>query len=337
MEGHLPDVTGQSTRLIQAFREHFTARGFGEGTRIPLVSRHDPTIRFTNSAISVFKPLITRSASERLFLIQPALRLRNLSHWQRHGSMSGYGCYLIALGALDRPGSLADSHASFFSFARDRLGVAPQRLLFRASSLDEDIVAALTRRGIPHVLDDCEESRYRHQFGLPGITGRNSNLAVRTSVGFTDVGNVISIERESGEQVAVEIALSVSNLLCRVHDLTHPLLASAVSAALQVHPGGLMFLDALGSAVPLVMEHLEPTSRGRGGNLRALLKVLISQCTADGIDESTLLACIRVAAEAEVAIRQHVSPAAGALADRSASDVTAAMAAQLERMRATGH
>ncbi len=94
------DPVRDTSLVIEEFRRACLARGYVEHARTSLVSRHDPSIRFTNSTISVLKPLVEPRVTERRFLIQPALRLRNLSHVRRTGQMSPFGCYFMAFGAV---------------------------------------------------------------------------------------------------------------------------------------------------------------------------------------------------------------------------------------------
>lgn len=307
--GVLPDTflaADRAGELIDGFRYHFRSRGHRERGRKPLVSRHDSSIRFTNSTISVFKPdLADDGPSEDLLLIQPALRLRNLLHWQRHGTVSGFGCYFIALGTLSPAGSAPRILSSVADWLREGAGVSPDRVVVRVSSGDHDLHTAAVSTGLEIELDGQPHQRYRHGFGLDGVRGRNVNLAVRTRAGLEDVCNVITIEREDGVQLAVESAFGVNTVLARVHDLPHVLVASA--AAVPGAPDDLMAIDAAGSAIALLSEGLRPHARGRAGNLRSLLAVLTERIAHLGRGTGAR-DWLTAAVAAEYRIREHLSP-----------------------------
>lgn len=293
--------------LIDGFRHHFRSRGHRERGRMPLVSRHDSSIRFTNSTISVLKPdLAGDGPGEDLLLAQPALRLRNLTHWQHHGTVSNFGCYFIALGTLSPAGSAPRVLSSVADWLRDGVGVPPDRVVVRVAGADRDLHDAAVPTGLEIELDGQPHQRYRHGFGLDGVRGRNANLAVRTRAGLQDVGNVIMIEREDGSPLAVESAFGVNTMLARVHDLPHVLLAA--SSAVPGAPDDLMAIDAAGSAIALLSEGLRPHARGRAGNLRALLAVLTERIAHLGWRTETR-DWLAAAVAAEYRVRAHISPA----------------------------
>lgn len=303
------DPTASSTELITGFRRHFTGFGHTERHRQALVSRHDPSIRFTNSTISVLKADLLDGCTEDLLLVQPALRLRNLTHWRLTGSVSVFGCYFVALGTLSPAGSLHRIHKSVLTWLTETAGVAGSRVVARVSSVDDDLLAAATDAGGEIEVDGRPQQRYRHVFGVEGVRGRNLNLALRTRDGLADICNIICIERDDGTALAVESAFGVNTVLARVHDLPHVLDASPVAAA-SPRPPDLMALDALGSALPLIAEGLRPRAWGRAGNLNSLLTVLRERLDAVGWSGGPVTRWVRAAAEADHAVRAQASPPA---------------------------
>ncbi|GAB3671146.1 hypothetical protein [Saccharopolyspora tripterygii] len=313
------DPATSSTELIDGFRRHFTGFGHVERRRRALVSRHDPSIRFTNSTISVLKADLLDGCTEDLMLVQPALRLRNLAHWRRTGEVSGFGCYFVALGTLSPPGSLHRIHKSVLTWFTETAGVAESRIVARVSSADDDLLAAAADAAGQREIDGCPQHRYRHVFGVEGVRGRNLNLALRTRDGLADICNIICIERDDGTPLAVESAFGVNTVLARVHDLPHVLDASPAAAAAP-RPPDLMALDALGSALPLLAEGLRPRARGRSGNLHSLLAVLRERLDAIGWGGRDVTSWVRAAAEADHRVRARTSPATDDVEERSAAE-----------------
>ena len=302
--GMFADVAAESVTLIETFRGRCVAAGYTEQRRVGLVRHYDPSIRFTNSTISVFKAHLHAPLEEWLFLVQPAIRLRNLAYWLEHGQMSGFGCYFTAFGTLSPPERIADVHLESASLLIDGLGVDPARVLLRSSSADADLRRAAASCDLPVEIDGCAPARYRHAFGIDGVTGRNTNLAIITDAGPVDVANVIIIER-AGRPMAVETAYGVNMVLAQRERLAHPVLASVGAAALSRGVTSLIALDALGTAIGLLGEGLRPVARGRGGKLRMFLKLLAAD---DTLSENSLREAATAVAQADQHIRRHVSP-----------------------------
>src|SRR5262249_50290815 len=145
----------------------------------------------------------------------------------------------------------------------------------RASSRDPDLVKEADVP--PDVLievDGYSQSLYRHHFGLDDWAGRNINFAIKCEDSTHDIGNLIVIEN-ANVPVAVELACGVSVVICRMHSLPHPLLASPVADHLplttwdQIKCG-----NALEASIALAREGLRPVSRGRGRIFREYLRAL---------------------------------------------------------------
>jgi hypothetical protein len=313
--GLLGDLVAESVALIEAFRRRCVAAGYAEQLRVGLARHHDASVRFTNSTISVLKEHLDTPLAARLFLVQPAIRLRNLTHWLEHGRMSGFGCYFVALGTLCSPDRMTEVHREVVALLIDDFGVPPNRMLLRSSSADADLCQAASGCGLPVEIDGYAAARYCHVFGIDGVTGRNTNVAIVTDAGPVDVANVIIIER-AGRPIAVEAAYGVNMVLAQRECLAHPVLASVGAVALARGVSSLVTLDALGSAVGLVTEGLSPVSRGRGGKLRLFLKLLATDEALSG----ELRDAVGDVVEADQRIRRHVSPPVPELFDEHTAD-----------------
>lgn len=266
--------------MLEVFRLACRDAGLEEGARRQVVSRHDPSIRFTNSTISSLKPLIALDPVPPTFLCQPALRLRNLDHYLDVGDCSPFGCSFHAFGALWPASGLEAACA----LAHEVLGalLPAERLVLRGAPVDADLLAAGRSTGWRVATAAGPLDPFRHVFGLDGTTGRNVNLAL-TGVGASgrtvDVGNVIVLEQD-GRVRAVELAFGVNMLLLVGRDLDHPVLATPAADVLgpgHDHAPDLMALDALMASAVLCLDGLRPVSRGRNGRYRQLLTVLLER------------------------------------------------------------
>lgn len=306
-EGHaaIEAVPDAAVAVLEAFRRVSLAAGYAERQRRPVVSRHDPSVRYTNSTISVLKPLLAGGVDERAFLVQPALRLRNLDHVRRTGAMSPFGCSFMSFGALGP----ADDAPRLTALARDllvgELGLAASDVQLRVLAEDRDLVEAGIAAGLA-VAPDRSPEGFRHVFGMPGVTGRNANIALRGPRGWADVANVIVIE-EDGRPIGAELAFGVNMVLVQAMSLAHPVLAGPATAAVWHGVTDLTALDALSSATVLALEGLRPVARGRGQNYRALLRLLGERISGPA---DLWLPAAEAVATAEERLRRHASPPA---------------------------
>jgi hypothetical protein len=302
------DVVGATREVAEAFRSECRRRGWDEHRRTTVVSRHDPSIRFTNSTISVFKPLIESEVTSRYFLIQPALRLRNLSHVRRTGTMSDFGCAFLAFGALaptGDAGTLLDLALSTLAACR----VPQDRVRVNVHAADVDLRTIVRSSGARPAVHEAARGPFLHRFGIPEIAGRNINLAVLSPQGWADVANVIIIER-TGEPVGVELAVGTNMILRQRDNMPHSVLSGPAALATRHGISDLVAIDALHSAVVLAADRLTPVSRGRGGNFRQFLKLLATRTGEGraGVGREALAAAAHDVAGGELAIRDSASP-----------------------------
>ncbi|GHI09731.1 hypothetical protein AQI88_16550 [Streptomyces cellostaticus] len=307
-------VADAGAAVLRSFRGLCHARGYREERRRAVVSDHDLSIRYTNSTISVLKPLLSERVRDRVFLVQPALRLRNLDHVRRTGTMSPWGCAFMSFGALAPPGEAG----ALTALARDLLvrglGVGDDDVRLRLLPTDGDLVDHARGAGVAVIHCPDTPEVFRHRFGIEGITGRNANLALRGPDGWADVANVIVIERH-GRPIGAELAFGVNAVLVHTLGLGHPVRAGAAAAAEEFGVRDLVALDALSSATVLAMDGLRPVARGRGQNYRALLRLLDERA---GAAPEAMQRAAGAVARAEEELRRHASPPADGVADLSA-------------------
>ncbi|MGW7528785.1 hypothetical protein [Streptomyces sp. NPDC054783] len=321
-------VAEAAVAVVEAFRSTCLAAGYAERERRPVVSRHDPSVRYTNSTISVLKPMLSGGVRERAFLVQPALRLRNLEHIRRTGEMSPFGCSFMSFGALGPSGDAPGLTALARELLIDRLGFPAHDVQLRVLADDRDLRECGVAAGLDVVPTVHNPGVFRHVFGLPGVTGRNANLALRGVGGWADVANVIVIE-EAGRAIGVELAFGVNMVLMQAGGITHPVLAGPAAAAVTHGVTDLMALDALSSATVLAMESVRPVARGRGQNYRALLRLLGERTT--GSADAWKPAAFAVAA-AEEQLRRHASPPADDVDELPSQQAALKLAADWERV-----
>jgi hypothetical protein len=289
-------------RLIAQFRAHCNTIGYKEVEAVTISSGIDPTVRFIGSHISVLKPFLS-SESEitppGVFMTQGCLRTRNVDRLLDDSYYPKWGSYFMSLGLLSAPERLDLVCSEIRTLFFDSLLVDPKDFRIRISSTDEDLSL-----GVQHFFDSkcldfdtMPNNYYRHQIGMPGLQGRNFNIALRdyNTDTFSDVGNVIILERD-GHPLCIELALGVSTVLKQLYNLDHVLECTPVIGLELINDEPLRrkFEDAIITCQVLFSEGLRPLGQhNRNRILKRYLKSLsYFRCRAS-IDHEHLYRLIR--------------------------------------------
>jgi hypothetical protein len=277
----------ETRQVAEGFLGYFAERGLGVEAPVAITSGVDPSVRFVGSTVSVLKAHLGKPGppAPGLCLAQPAVRTQNLRRLLDDDTPLQWSSLFLALGTLVPYACLGEATQDVFAWLTGPAGVPAARLVVRGSSADSDLVATMRAGNKWRVeLDTCEQSQFRHRYGMESVVGRNVNFAIRGRCGqLNDFANLIVIDRE-GESLAVEFAVGVSALLARKHDLEHPLQASPVADCLPTGTDHQRRLaDAVAVAAQLLREGLRPVSRGRGGILRGYLRAVAELASEDCI------------------------------------------------------
>jgi len=213
--------------LAAEFHEHYRQSGVGRAGAVPVISGADPTTLFIGSAISVLKQhVLTRQIPGRgIALAQPAVRAHNARRLLEPGFRFEWGGTFTNIAVLaphHDPKALLAASLSFFT---DRLQVAPADLRIRATEHDQDLLGLSQSVGahLVHEIDRQPLRYYRHTIGLPHVTGRNINIALRIRDGFRDVGNFILFKDATDGYEFLEVGFGDTTILRSLHNLPHVL------------------------------------------------------------------------------------------------------------------
>jgi hypothetical protein len=210
--------------LINSFRKYYSELGYTEKSPILASSGVDPTVRFIGSHISVFKPyLITGYVPPPgIYMQQDCVRTRNVKHLFEDDYYPTWGSYFPSIGVLSSPERLNEACKDISDFLRKELKISSENILIRANSFDDDLMCACNHCCESTEINSRQPEYYRHKMGIEGIWGRNCNIALKNSIGngFSDIGNIIVIEREA-EKIGIEIALGSTVILKQLYGLDH--------------------------------------------------------------------------------------------------------------------
>jgi len=182
--------------------------------------------------------------------------------------------YFTMCGILAAPGRIEKVSDETYELLINRLKIPVSNLLIEASSRDKDLSDHWRNKGITIAEDTQQPDYYQWQYGIPNISGRGINFLLRfnESDNYRDLGNVISVEDNTGNAVAYEFGFGLESLLSKMHGFKKPMEASLVSSVIPYKEGPQeKFIDALMAAVVIFHHGVEP---GRGKERHVLKKLV---------------------------------------------------------------
>ena len=269
-------MTARTSALLDALCTRCDAEGLTRYPAVAISSGVDPSVRFIGASISVLKPLFLAGniPAPGVYIVQPAIRTHCLKTLTDPSSRYHWSSYFVQMGALVQPSSLPLLARVALEFLRHDACLPAERIVLRASSTDLDLLETIKHAGVSVEIDGYSQSMYRHRFGLEGWGGRNVNYAIRCGDVCHDIGNLILIEND-GVLVAIELAIGVSVLICRIDSLPHPIMSSPVADHLAISTWDQIKCgNALEASAALAREGLRPIARGRGRTFREYLQAL---------------------------------------------------------------
>ncbi|WP_157563527.1 hypothetical protein [Micromonospora chokoriensis] len=283
------DASERWKELCHDFLTHFRPTGYRELQEIPVTQQVDPSVDFIGSNTNLIKVdlLAGRLPAEGVLINQACLRTQNLKTLNLDSEVPYRASAFRMIGATVWPEMtplLAHDCATWFrSFDRGHA----QRLVVWLSSADKDLVDLVeTYFADSEILYDTQPpARYRHVYGVPGLTGRNFNFGTRNELGFADIaGNLVIMEKD-GVPIASELGISVPMVLALRHNVGHPILASPVAENLVFRNAiDIKLADCLAISQLLLAAGMRPRKKGRKRTLRTALQsaaILIGESSND--------------------------------------------------------
>ena len=200
--------TRQSVQV--RFRRWAAHHSYASHAPGPLVPESDDSVLFTGAAISTWKPYLVDLVlpDQGFAIVQRCVRTQNARRLLS-GELLEWSSWFHTFNTLDRLRSPAEVCRNVWSLLTEWFEIPPERLRIRIASSYSDLMEWWTGWESARYLeiDKLAPAQYTHRFGIPGVTGRNLNLAVvHPSTGcLDDFGNIIVIERE-GQFCAIELA-----------------------------------------------------------------------------------------------------------------------------------
>lgn len=265
---------------MKKFKNFFHNAGFEELERKSLISKHDRSIRFTNSTSSVMKPFFQDNAMEqKVMLIQPALGFQGINYWYQEQKIDRFSSYFYSFGIMCGTDNLNEIIALSLKFLMEVLCVDRDSLFVQVHHTQLSSFNKLIKCDVQVMKDHFDEDYYIHHFGIEHVIGKTACFTIKNGNRYDYIGSVIVLEKE-GVPIAIEFSFDSTLFLAAVKN-SHPILEL---------PGGqicyseifdnmeekyrLILIDLLNVCVALNFEGLSAGSRGRRGNMRKILREL---------------------------------------------------------------
>jgi hypothetical protein len=266
-------------KVINSFRGY--CHDFGsshEVAAVPLIARHDESLRFTNSTTSVMKPYILgleKMPADRTYLVQPAMGSQGILAWRARSHLGPYASYFHSMGILYPVEMGQEAAVDMVSLASDIWGFDRNNTTFVVSERDKDIGGTLQKSGIDHRVDRSGVTApYDHCYGNEEIYGRNTNLHVSIDDTSFGIGELTLISRDDKPEVW-EVSFDSTNVIASLNRLAHPIDAFTHQYTLQNRSHRRVAADSAIISSVLSLEGINPSARGKSGILRKFFQTFV--------------------------------------------------------------
>lgn len=302
--------TNEIIILLEYFRKFFTSKGFIEKKCESLISKHDPSLRFTNSTTSVLKTyLLGTEPITDMVLIQPAMGLQGINEWIKNNYLGEYSSYFYSMGTLSSYDKLQMSFSMMMEFLDQNVDNFCDKLYISAYVKDIEFINTIrTTKYFSNLYIDEKPTNYIHFYGNDMLSGRNINIFLRSNERIQEIGTLSIIERKH-IPIAVEISFDLPLLLCGIKQLAHPILALPAGGLLGINEKyldeELVLCDSLNLSIALLLDGLKIQSRGRGGNLKKIINVYRKSANKLSSNKLINVSAIQLVLDAELSIKNH--------------------------------
>ncbi len=274
----MPEYT---RKMIQAFLQYFSEKGYLMIPCVLITSGIDPTVRLIGSHVSPMKNYFIENKIPKngLIMSQPCIRTHNLKKIFDDSVIPAWGSYFISLGALVMPEKITELCTNSLEYLLNSINIPAENIILRINSADRDLYNLAKKYaylGIGYDDSTMPEKYYRHKIDIEDIWGRNFNYAIKKGDILYDIGNLIIIENKEGK-LGVELALGTSTILKSFFSLSHVNSVNPVFGIEKINnPLQSKFEDAIIASAILFSEGLIPSaSDSRGRTLRSYLRAIM--------------------------------------------------------------
>ncbi|MDP3900675.1 MAG: hypothetical protein Q8Q23_06395 [bacterium] len=281
--------------LIENFYFYFKNKEFFEVESVGIISKHDKSIRFTNSTTSVMKPLLLdkNGINKKYFLIQPSMGTQGLIYRMKNNYIGKYSSYFVSLGCLYPICMINEVFLDCIDFLRKN-GFNRCDYEFEVYSKDKDFIKICNLLNISYYINTVDSKPFRHKYGLETIFGRN--IQVKNKFNEYELACITIIE-EKNNGIAIELSIDSTQIIAANKRLSHSIFSLDVCSSPtneneyvgKHYKNILTLIDSCNIVAVLMSEGLKPVSRGRSGILKNFLKEAIFHSIELKISKESLI------------------------------------------------
>lgn len=279
--------------IIEDFYIFFKIKKFCEIEPVSIISRHDKSIRFTNSTTSVMKPLFLNKNGIRnkYFLVQPAMGTQGLMYRMKKSYIGKYSSYFVSLGCIYPLDSINEAFLDCVNIL-EKFGFKLDEYEIEIYHKDKDLIKICSLLNFNYKINTNDSKPFRHKYGLENIFGRN--IQVKSKSNEYELACITIIE-EKNNSIAVEFSMDSTQVIAARDKSLHSILTldhdliKRDEFTKDNYKNVLTLVDSCNIVSILMSEGLKPVSRGRSGILRNFLKEAIFYSKKLDIDKENLI------------------------------------------------
>lgn len=223
------DVSAVHRYYERAFSDFYRDHGYHEVHPLPLLTEQDRSVVFTGASISALKPVLRDgSYPEQMpgyYVAQPCLRVHAYKYlfdndWIPYGQS-----YFSMATNLSRPGRFHEVLDEAMRFTIDHMGVSRHRIKILTSKSYHYLDDIQTEEDVSVDYDTRDPGYYTWEYGMDDVWGEGVTIAVynESTKKWMEVGNVVVIYDEDGEEMGVEFGYGYEYFLTAALSVENPL------------------------------------------------------------------------------------------------------------------
>lgn len=215
--------------IQEIFKNYWLAFGSKEHPAVPISGGIDPSVRFVGSHTNVLKSYFLFEKTLPLkgfFINQFCLKTSNLRQMDSQAPPLNKGSFYLCQGTLLPYEFLEAVTRNSLNYIIEAFKLSYSDIEIWICSKDFDLLKAVHRASdqLNILLDNLQERKYRHQFGVEGLIGRDFTIAVKNGKTglFKSVAAIIVVEKDK-KNIFVETAISPFSIIQQKYGFDHVL------------------------------------------------------------------------------------------------------------------
>lgn len=278
------------TDIHSKIDQFFLGKNYTNVPDVLISSDIDATTLFVGSTISVMKDILSKKVDNKYYMTQRCLRNRNLKEYyiNTHG-LIWTSCF-DAFGLLVPFNQLSLVIEDLCLFMSEQLNVEKSQLRLSIHENDNWLFGIIkkTKINYPVTLSSENLSRFRHQYGIDGISGVNINFEIKNKFQtFIPFANFNILIDERGNYIGAEFGMGLGSF---IYGLYH--LSSRLEATFANYMQGLVkdqmiadkVKDALSVMTHMCRENVWPGGKGQRDICKRYFKFIATILSKHNVD-----------------------------------------------------